>query len=63
MAKSAKGSSIGRSASSGRYVTVAPKSGKSSSSSVAALRAGRTAEIASALKQANRKTGLFTDKK
>ena len=53
--------SIGRSATSGRF-TQLQGAAKASSSAVATLRASRTAEIASALKQANRKTGLFTKK-
>lgn len=52
---------IARSAPSGRF-TALQGTAKTSSSAVATLRATRTAEIASALKQANRKTGLFTKK-
>lgn len=38
-------------------------SARASSSAVAALRASRAAKVASALKSANRQTGLFTKKK
>lgn len=63
MATSKTGSSavMGRSASSGR-LTPLQGTAKASSLAVATLRAHRTAEIASALKQANQKTGLFTKK-
>lgn len=54
-----KKESIARPAS-GRYVTNG-SSGRSGA--VETLRADRTARIASALKQADRKTGLFSSKK
>lgn len=50
-----------RSAASGRYVTVKATSGRGGA--VETLRAARTARIASALKQADRKTDLFSPKK
>ena len=46
---------------SGRYVTVKATSGRGGA--VETLRAARTAKIASALKQAERRTGLFSSKK
>lgn len=48
---------------SGRYVTTGAASGRGGTTAVETLRASRTAKIASALKQANRKTGLFSVKK
>lgn len=60
MAASKKGGTT-RSAASGRYVTVKASSGRSAA--VETMRAVRTAKIASALKQADRKTGLFSPKK
>ncbi len=56
-----KGGTMGRSAASERFMAI-KGSAKASSSAMATLRASRIAEIASALKQANRKTGLFTKK-
>ena len=54
------GATMGRSAASGRFTEI--RGSAKASSSVATLRASRTAKIASALEQANRKTGLFTKK-
>lgn len=48
---------------SGRYVTTVAVSGQGDTAAVETFRAARTAKIASALKQANRKTGLFSVKK
>ncbi len=48
---------------SGRYVKIEGVSGRAATGAVETLRAARTAKIASALKQANRKTGLFSVKK
>ena len=45
----------------GRYATVKASSGRSGA--VETLRAARTERIASALKQAERRTGLFSSKK
>ncbi len=50
-----------RAATTGRYVTVKTSSGRSGA--VETLRAARTAKIASALKQAEHRTGLFSPKK
>lgn len=62
MAASKKGGMV-RSATTGRYVTTGTAAGRSGASAVETLRAARTARIANALKQANRKTGLLSPKK
>ena len=62
MAASEKGGTI-RSATAGHHATTGTAAGRGGASAVETLRAARTARIASALKQANRKTGLLSPKK
>jgi hypothetical protein len=55
------GSDTGRAASTGRFTTKT-KSAMAAANAVTVLREGRAARVASALSQANRKTGLLTGK-
>lgn len=56
-----KKDSAARSVASGRFVEI-KGTARAKSTAIATLRESRSAEIASALKQASRKTGLFSKK-